>query len=101
MGNSAKATDGSFEIVGEGKVIQQYLIGGKMKDVTYTHALHSATLNLNLISISAFNRAGLSITFGRRQEVVQKENGETVLTVYLEKGMYLSSGTGDLCIAAH
>ena len=28
-GDSAKATDGGFDIVGEGKVVQQYLVDGR------------------------------------------------------------------------
>jgi hypothetical protein len=34
MGNSAKATGRGFEIVGEGKVIRQYMVEGKPKDIT-------------------------------------------------------------------
>jgi hypothetical protein len=60
-----------------------------MKDVTYTQVLHTPTLNANLISISGFDRAGLTITFGSRQGVIQKVNGTVVLTAYLEKGMYI------------
>ena len=49
-GDSAKAIDGDFEIVGEGKVVQRYLVDGKEKEITYTCALHTPTLNANLIS---------------------------------------------------
>jgi hypothetical protein len=55
-----KAVDGNFEIVGEGKVVQCYMVEGKEKKITYTRALHTPTLNANLISISAFDKAGLT-----------------------------------------
>jgi hypothetical protein len=35
-GDSAKAIDGDFEIVGEGTVIRRYLMNGKEKWITYT-----------------------------------------------------------------
>jgi hypothetical protein len=43
MGDSAKAEDGSFEIVGEGHVVQHYRVDGKDREVTYTRALHAPT----------------------------------------------------------
>ena len=70
VGDSAKATDGNFEIVGEGNVIQWYDVNGKERKVTYTCALHAPTLNANLVLISALDRAGLIITFGGGQGVV-------------------------------
>jgi hypothetical protein len=50
--------------------------------------LHT-TLNANLISVSGFDWAGLTITFGSRQGVIQKANGTAVLIVCLKKGMYI------------
>jgi hypothetical protein len=47
-GDSAKAVDGNFEIVGQGKVVQSYMVEGKEKKITYTCALHTPTLNANL-----------------------------------------------------
>ena len=85
-GDSAKAVDGNFEIIGEGTVIKCYLVEGKEKKLTYTHAIHTPTLNANLISVSAFDIAGLTITFGGGHGVVQKKDGAVVLTV---KGMYV------------
>lgn len=35
-GDSAKAVDGNFEIIGEGSVIKRYLVDGKEKKLTYT-----------------------------------------------------------------
>ena len=64
VGDSAKATDGNFEIVGEGNMIQWYDVDGRERKITYTCALHAPTLNANLVSISALDRAGLTITFG-------------------------------------
>ncbi len=54
--DSAKAVDGDFEIIGEGMVIKHYLIDGKEKKLTYTWAIHTPTLNANLISVSALTR---------------------------------------------
>jgi hypothetical protein len=34
-------------------------VDGKEKKITFTRALHTPTLNANLISISAFDKAGL------------------------------------------
>ena len=63
-GHSAKAVNGNFNIVGEGSVTKHYLIDGKEKELTYTHVIHTPSLNANLILVSTFNRAGLMITFG-------------------------------------
>ena len=54
-GESAKAVDGSFEIVGEGTVNKQYLVNGREKHITYTRAIYTPTLNANFISVSAFD----------------------------------------------
>jgi hypothetical protein len=45
VGDSAKAENGSFEIVGEGNVIQRYEVNGKEREITYTRALHTPTHN--------------------------------------------------------
>ena len=89
MGDSAKATDGKFEIVGEGNVSQRYLVEGKPRDITYTHALHTPTLNANLVSVSSLDRAGLTITFGGGKGVVTKPDGTLVLSGQGVNGMYL------------
>ena len=93
-GDSAKATDGGFSIVGEGKVVQRYLVEGKEKKITYTRALHTPTLNANLISISAFDKAGLNTTFGGGCGVIRKRDGSVVLTGQGEKGMYIVDALG-------
>ena len=54
-GDSAKAVDGDFEIVGEGTVTKDYLVNGQTKKLTYTHAIHTPTLNANLVSVSTFD----------------------------------------------
>jgi hypothetical protein len=87
--DSAKALDGSFEIIGEGKVTQCCLVDGKEKRITYTHALHTPTLNANLISISAFDRAGLTTTFGGGRGIIRKADRTAVLTGRGERGMYV------------
>ena len=88
-GNSAKAVDGTFEIIGEGSVVKRYLVDGKEKMLTYTRAIHTPTLNANLISVSAFDRAGLTVTFGGGRGVIRKRDGTPILTAHLAKGMYV------------
>jgi len=88
-GDSAKATDGNFDIVGEGKVVQRYLVEGKEKTITYTRALHTPTLNANLVSVSAFDKAGLTTTFGNGQGIIRKRDGSVVLAGRAIKGMYV------------
>src|SRR6266511_2573957 len=69
-GDSAKAVDGNFEIIGEGTVVKHYLVDGREKKLTYTRAIHTPTLNANLISVSAFDKAGLTTTFGVGRGVI-------------------------------
>ena len=88
-GDSANAKDGDFEIVGEGNVEQCYLINGKDHKITYTCALHTPTLNANLILISALDRAGLSTTFGNGRGVIRKADGTIVLIGKNVNGMYI------------
>jgi hypothetical protein len=89
VGDSAKATGGNFEIIGEGNVIQRYKVDGKERDVTYTRALHTPTLNANLVSVSALDRAGLTTTFGNGQGITKKADGTVVLAGKGVNGMYL------------
>ncbi len=95
-GDSAKAVDGNFEIVGEGKVSQRYLVEGREKQVTYTRALHTPTLNANLISVSAFDKAGLTATFGGGQGIIRKSDGTVILAGRQDKGMYIVDVVNDL-----
>ena len=79
-GDSAKAKNGSFEIVGEGTVVQCYQVDGKDRDFTYTHALHMPTLNANLVSVSMLDKARLITTLGNRKGVTKKADGTVILT---------------------
>jgi hypothetical protein len=88
-GDSAKAIDGNFEIIGEGTVVQHYLVNGKEHNITYTRALHTPMLNANLISVSAFDRAGLATTFGSGKGIVWKPDGTIILARQNVGGMYL------------
>ena len=88
-GDSAKAVDGSFDIIGEGSVIQRYHVDGRTLEVTYTHALHTPTLNANLVSVSACDRAGLITTFGGGKGVTRQSDGTIVLNGKNVNGMYL------------
>lgn len=89
VGDSAKAVDGGFEIVGEGNVIQRYQVDGKTRDITFTHALHAPTLNANLVSVSTLDRAGLNTTFGGGWGVAKQADGTIVLAGRSVNGMYL------------
>jgi hypothetical protein len=88
-GDSAKAENGGFEIIGEGNVHKRYKVEGKERDITYTRALHTPTLNANLISVSALDRAGLTITFGQGKGLVSKDDGTVILSGNGVNGMYL------------
>jgi hypothetical protein len=92
-GDSAKAVDGGFEIVGEGSVVQRYQVDGKEREITYTRALHTPTLNANLISISSFDKAGLTTTFGNGKGIIKKADGTVVLAGQNVNGMYLLKAT--------
>ena len=76
LGDSAKAIDGSFDIIGEGNVVQRYNVDRRDLAVTYTRALHAPNLNSNLISVSACDRAGLFTTFGGGKWVTQQLDGK-------------------------
>ena len=89
MGDSAKAKDGGFEIVGEGAVSQRYKVDGKERAITYTRALHTPTLNANPVSVSALDKAGLTTTFGQGKGVARKTDGTVVLAGKGVNGMYL------------
>ena len=89
MGDSAKAIDGGFEIVGEGSEVQQYQVDGKPHNITYTRALHAPTLNANLVSVSAFDNAGLTTTFANGQGVIRRADGTVILTGRNVSGMYI------------
>jgi len=94
-GDSAKAEGGDFAILGEGKVKQRYLVEGQEKAITYTWALHTPALSVNLISVSAFNKAGLTTTFSGGCGVIRKGDGSIVLAGRGEKGMYIVDPVGN------
>ena len=96
VGDSAKAENGTFEIVGEGSVVQNYHVDGKERKITYTRALHTPTLNANLVSISALDKAGLTTVFGSGQGVTKKTDGTVVLTSRNVNGMYLLETVNDI-----
>jgi len=78
-----------FEIVGEGTVTKHYLVDGQTKKLTYTRAIHTPTLNANLVSVSAFDRAGLSVTFEGGHAVIRKKDGTAVLNARCVRRMYV------------
>src|ERR1700678_2480146 len=79
LGDSAKANDGGFEVVGEGNVVQQYKIDWTERNITYTRALHAPGLNANLISVSTLEKAGITVTFEKGQGIARKPDGSVVL----------------------
>jgi len=96
-GDSAKAVDGDFDIVGEGSVTKDYLVDGKMRKLTYTRAIHTPTLGANLISVSAFDKVGLTIIFEGGRAVIKKKDGTAVLSARCVRGMYVvDEATGDV-----
>ena len=95
VGDSAKAENGSFEIVGEGNVIQHYQVDRKEQNITYTHALHTLTLNANLVSVSALDNAGLITMFGNGRGITKKADGTVVLIGEKVNGMYLLEALDD------
>jgi hypothetical protein len=76
----AKAENSSFEIIGEGNIVQHYQVDGKEREIAYTHALHTPMLNANLVSVNAMDKAGLTTIFGNGKGVIQKADGTVVLT---------------------
>ena len=99
VGDSAKAIGGGFEIAGEGNVVQRYHVNGKECNVTYTHALHTPSLNANLISISAFDKAGLTTTFSNGEGIIRKADGTVVLAGRNVNGMYILETIDDTPLA--
>ena len=47
--------------------------------MTYTCALHAPILSANLVSVSAFDEAGLIMTFGNGKGITQRADGTIVL----------------------
>ena len=88
MGDSAKAENGAFEIAGEGTVVQTYKVNGRVQVLTYTRALHTPTLNANLISVSILDKHGLTTTFGDGKGTAKKPDGTVILVGKKEDGMY-------------
>jgi hypothetical protein len=57
--------------------------------VTYTHALYTPALNANLISISSFDKAGLTATFSHGKGIICKPNGTVILASKNVNKMYI------------
>jgi len=70
-------------------------VDSREKKLTYTRAIHTPTLNANLISVSSFDKAGLMVTFKGGCRVVRKDDGTVVLTARLAKGMYVVDEVND------
>jgi hypothetical protein len=64
-------------------------VDGKPKEITYTRALHTPTLSANLISVSAFDKAGLTITFGGGRGLFESQMGLLSCLADLKRGMYI------------
>ena len=83
-----KAVEGNFDIIGEGNVVQRYKVDGRERDITYTRALHAPTLNANLVSVGALDKAGITTTFGGGKGA-RTSNGTVVLDGTNVNGMYI------------
>jgi hypothetical protein len=70
-------------------------VDGKTKKLTYTRAIHTPTLNANLISVSPFDKAGLTVTFGDGGAVIQKKDSTSVLAARCVRGMYVVDEVGN------
>ena len=55
----------------------------------------SLPLVINLVSVSVFDKAGLTITFEGGRAFIQKKDGTTVLSVRCERGMYVVNEATD------
>ena len=88
-GDSAKAENESFEIVGEGNVVQWYQVDEREREITYTHALHTPALNANLVSVSTLDKARLVTTFGNGKGITCKADETIVLVGQNVNEMYL------------
>ena len=88
-GESAKAENGNFEIIGEGHIVQRYQVDGKERDVIYTRALHTPMLNANLVSVGTLDNAGLTTTFANGKGITCKADGTVILEGRYMNGMYL------------
>ena len=100
-GDLAKAENRSFKIIGEGDVVQCYQVDGKEKHVTYTCALHTPTLNANLVSMSTLDNAGLTTTFANGKGVTRKADGTIVLNLVLKHLVDITSFSLVLLITRH
>ena len=89
VGDSAKAKNRNFDIIGEGNVSQQYIVDSKEYKITFTHALHTPLLNANLISISTLDCAGLTTIFGNGKGITRKVDGTVILRENNVNRMYL------------
>jgi hypothetical protein len=94
--DSAKVENGDFERVGKWNVVQWYQVDGKDCEITYTHALHMPTLNANLVSVSAMNKAGLTTIFANIKGTIQKADKTVVLTGQNVNRMYLLETVNNL-----
>ena len=94
-GDSAKAVDGNFEIVGEGNMTQWYKVEGRDRNITYTNALHAPALNTNLVSVGALDKAGITTTFGGGKGIARTSDGTIVLDGTNINGMYILEAVDD------
>ena len=89
-GDSAKAVDGNFEIIGEGNMTQRYKVEGRDRNITYTNAL-----NANLVSVGALDKAGITTTFGGGKGIARTSDSTIVLDGTNINGMYILEAVDD------
>lgn len=77
-------------------MVQRYKVDGEDQKITFTCALHTPMLNANLISISSFDKASLTMTFGGGKGVIRKADGTIVVSGRNVNGMYILEAVNDL-----
>ncbi len=87
-GNAAEK-DSTFRIAGFGVVKKSFRHEGKQTHLTFKNAMHTPDLAANLVSISRFDSAGHTATFGGGRVVFRNKSGESFLSGLGKAGMYL------------
>jgi hypothetical protein len=85
----AASREARFKICGKGTVIKHYISKDKRVKLIFNNALHTPDFAANLISISQFDQAGLTVTFGDGQAQFIDAQGDTLLCVRRDRGMYI------------
>ncbi len=80
---------GQVEILGRGTMSKTFVSEGKHIKLTFKNVLHSPFLAANLISISALDKAGLSMIFADEKAVVKDKSGSEIFVGCGSEEMYV------------